>query len=186
MTIAQHTKQKKTKTKTKSNPTEEVLKWVKEFVEVPHPVFADMPPCPYARQARLDGKVEFKEVTDLEPDSNLWIYIDRFDFEKKDVLVLIMHPRRWKPHYTKKLAEQLNETFKRKNILVMEDHPQLVEKVKDVVLNQGKYILMLCQNRTKLKTFEDRLRQTDYYKNWSTKYEEEVTGSWRHPVKTES
>ena len=67
----------------------------------------------------------------------------------------------------------------------MEDHPQLVEKVKDVVLNQGKYILMLCQNRTKLKTFEDRLRQTDYYKNWSTKYEKEVTGPWRHPIKIE-
>ena len=67
----------------------------------------------------------------------------------------------------------------------MEDHPQLVEKVKDVVLNQGKYILMFCQNRTKLKTFEDRLRKTDYYKNWSSKYEEEVTGSWRHPIKIE-
>ena len=68
----------KTQKKTKNNPTEEVIKWVKEFVEVPHPVFADMPPCPYAKQARLDGKVEFKEVTDMEPDSNLWVYIDRF------------------------------------------------------------------------------------------------------------
>ena len=68
----------------------------------------------------------------------------------------------------------------------MEDHPQLVEKVKDVVLNQGKYILMLCQHRTKLKTSEDQLRKTDYYKNWSSKYEEEVTGSWRHPIKIES
>ena len=44
---------------------------------------------------------------------------------------------------------------------------------------------MFCQNRTKLKTFEDRLRKTDYYKNWSSKYEEEVTGSWRHPIKIE-
>ena len=180
--IVQHTKQK---TKTKNNPTEEVLKWVKEFVEVPHPVFADMPPCPYARQARLEGKVEFKEITDMEPDSNLWVYIDQFNFVKKDVLVIIADAKRWKPHYTKKLAEQLNEAFKNKNILVMEDHPQLVEKVKDVVLNQGKYILMFCQNRTKLKTFEDRLRKTDYYKNWSKKYEEEVTGSWRHPAKSE-
>ena len=66
----------------------------------------------------------------------------------------------------------------------MEDHPQLVEKVKNVVLNQGKYILFLCQERVKLQTFEKRLRQTDYYKNWSSKYEEEVTGSWRHPVKS--
>ena len=179
-----HKKKQKKKTKTKNNPTEEVIKWVKEFVEVPHPVFADMPPCPYAKQARLDGKVEFKEVTDMEPDSNLWVYIDRFDFKNKDVLVLIMDSKRWKPQYTKKLAGELNEAFKHKNILVMEDHPQLVEKVKYVVLNQGKYILFLCQERVKLQTFEKRLRQTDYYKNWSSKYEEEVTGSWRHPVKS--
>ena len=184
--MTQKKKQKtKTKTKTKSNPTDEVLKWVKEFVEVPHPVFADMPPCPYARQARLDGKVEFKEVTDMEPDSNLWVYIDRFDFKNKDVLVLIMDSKRWKPQYTKKLAGELNEAFKHKNILVMEDHPQLVEKVKNVVLNQGKHILFLCQERVKIQTFEKRLRKTDYYKNWSSKYEEEVTGSWRHPIKIE-
>ena len=80
-----HKKKQKKKTKTKNNPTEEVIKWVKEFVEVPHPVFADMPPCPYAKQARLDGKVEFQEVTDIEPDSNLWVYIDRFDFKKKSL-----------------------------------------------------------------------------------------------------
>ena len=175
----------KTQKKTKNNPTEEVIKWVKEFVEVPHPVFADMPPCPYAKQARLDGKVEFKEVTDMEPDSNLWVYIDRFDFKKKDVLVLIMHPRRWKPQYTRKVAGQLNETFKNKDIVVLEDHPQLVEKVKDVVLNHGKYILLFVQNKTKLHNAEKQLRKTDYYKNWSTKYEEEVTGSWRHPLKIE-
>ena len=139
--------------------------------------------CPYARQARLDGKVEFKEITDMEPDSNIWVHIDQFDFDKKDVLVIIADAKRWKPHYTKKLAEQLNEAFKNKNVLVMEDHPRLIEKVKNVVLNQGKYTLLFCQSRTKLQKFEKRLRKTDYYKNWSSKYEEEVTGSWRHPVK---
>ena len=176
----------KQKTKTKSNPTEDVLKWVKEFVEVPHPVFADMPPCPYARQARLENKTEFKEVTDMEPDSNIWIYIEQFDFDKKDILVLIFDKKRWKPHYTKQLAEELNETFKKRNIVVIEDHPKLVERVKDVILNQGNYILLFCQSRTKLQKFEKQLRKTGYYKNWSKKYEEQVTGSWRHPVKIES
>ena len=54
-----------------------------------------------------------------------------------------MHPRRWKPQYTKKVAGQLNQAFKNKDIVVLEDHPQLVEKVKDVVLNHGKYIWLL-------------------------------------------
>ena len=183
--IAQHTKQKKKTKKTKSSPTKEVQKWIREFVEVPHPVFANFPPCPFAKKARLENKTEFKEVSDMEPDSNIWIYIDRFDFKKKDILILIFNKRRWKPYYTKKLAEELNETFKKKNIVVIDDHPKLVERVKDVILNNGSYILLFCQERTKLQKFEKQLRKTDYYKNWSTKYEEEVTGSWRHPIKIE-
>ena len=65
----------------------------------------------------------------------------------------------------------------------MEDHPLKAEAVKDVKLNQGKYILFFVQSRTKVATFEKMLRKTEYYKNWDSKYEEEVTGSWRHPVK---
>jgi len=122
----------------------------------------------------------------MEPDSNIWIYIEKFDFDKKDILILIFDKKRWKPYYTKKLAEELNESFKNKDIVVIEDHPKLIERVKDVVLNQGNHILIFCQRRTKLQIFEKQLRKTDYYKNWSTKYEEEVTGSWRHPVKIES
>jgi hypothetical protein len=63
----------------------------------------------------------------------------------------------------------------------MEDHPRLVEKVKDVKLNQGKYTLLLVQSRTKLKKFADILDKSDYYKNWSKGYRELVTGTWRHP-----
>ena len=178
--------QKISKHKTKSNPREEVIRWVKEFVEVPHPMFADYPPCPYAKQARLDGKVDFVELTDMEPDSNIWCNIDHFDFDNKDVLVIITDAKRWTPHYTQKLAGQLNGTYAHRDLLIMEDHPKLVEKVKDVKLNQGRYTLLLVQRRTKLKRFEDILKKTDYYRNWSKGYRESVTGTWRHPVKYRS
>jgi predicted nuclease of restriction endonuclease-like RecB superfamily len=176
--------QKRSKHKTKSSPREEVIRWVKEFVEVPHPMFADYPPCPYAKQARLAGKVDFVELTDMEPDSNIWCNIDHFDFDNKDVLVIIADAKRWTAHYTQKLAAQLNGTYAHKDLLIMEDHPGLVEKVKDVKMNQGKYTLLLVQSRTKLKRFADILDKSDYYKNWSTKYRESVTGTWRHPVKS--
>ena len=170
--------------KTASSPKQEVISWVKEFVEVPHPMFADYPPCPYAKQARLAGKVEFVELTDMEPDSNIWTSIDHFDFDNKDVLVIIADAKRWTPHYTQKLADQLNGTYAHRDLLIMEDHPKLVEKVKDVKLNHGKYTLLLVQSRVKLKKFADMLNKTDYYRNWSTKYRESVTGTWRHPLKS--
>ena len=179
-------KKHKSKQKTKSNPREEVIQWVKEFVEVPHPMFADYPPCPYAKQARMQGKVDFRELTDMEPDSNIWCNIDHFDFDNKDVLVIIADAKRWTPHYTQKLASQLNGTYANRDLLIMEDHPSLVEKVKDVKLNQGKYTLLLVQSRTKLKRFADILDKSDYYRNWSKGYRESVTGTWRHPVKSRS
>ena len=178
--------QKKSKQKTTSSPREEVIQWVKEFVEVPHPMFADYPPCPYAKQARMQGKVDFVELTDMEPDSNIWCNIDHFDFEKKDVLVIIADAKRWTPHYTQKLAAQLNDTYAPRDLLIMEDHPKLVEKVKDVKMNQGRYTLLLVQRRTKLKRFEDILKKTDYYRNWSKGHRESVTGTWRHPLKSRS
>ena len=147
--------QKRSKQKTASSPREEVIRWVKEFVEVPHPMFADYPPCPYAKQARMQGKVDFVELTGMEPDSNIWTSIDHFDFEDKDVLVIIADAKRWTAHYTQKLASQLNGTYANRDLLIMEDHPRLVEKVKDVKLNQGKYTLLLVQSRTKLKKFAD-------------------------------
>ncbi len=163
--------------------TDDVIKWVKEFVEVPHPVFADLPPCPYAKQARLDGKVDFVELTDDHADGEIWQRINKFDSEKKDVLVIIAQPDRWTAKETVKLAEDLNKHFKVKNLLIMEDHPDIIETVKEVKLNQGKYTLLFVQNRSKVAHFEKMLRNTDYYKNWDPKYEKEVTGSWRHPVK---
>ena len=171
----QHKKQK-SKQKTKSNPREEVIQWVKEFVEVPHPMFADYPPCPYAKQARMQGKVDFVQLTDMEPDSNIWTSIDHFDFEKKDVLVIIADAKRWTPHYTQKLAAQLNGTYANRDLLIMED----------VKLNQGRYTLLLVQRRTKLKRFADILDKSDYYKNWSKGHRESVTGTWRHPLKSRS
>ena len=187
MTTAQKKQnQKRSAQKTKSNPREEVIRWVKEFVEVPHPMFANYPPCPYAKQARLDGKVDFRVLTDAEPDSNIWCNIDHFNFDSKDVLVIIADAKRWTAHYTQKLAAQLNGTYQHRDLLIMEDHPELVEKVKDVKLNQGKYTLLLVQRRTKLMKFEDILKKTDYYKNWSKGYRESVTGTWRHPLKSRS
>jgi len=134
----------------------------------------------------LDGKVEFKELTDAEPDSNIWTRIDHFDFKNKDVLVIIAAAKRWTPHYTRKLAEQLNQTYQRDDLLIMEDHPRLIEKVKNVRLNQGQHTLLFVQHRVKLKKFEDILKRTNYYNNFSKSYHRSVTGTWRHPAKSRS
>ena len=39
-----------------------ILQWMEKFVEVPHPSFGNMPPCPYARQYRVQDKIKIVQA----------------------------------------------------------------------------------------------------------------------------
>ena len=60
--------------------------------------------------------------------------------------------------------------------MVLEDHPDTVERVKGVTLNNGEYILFLAQRLSKLNHFSKMLETGPYYKNWSKTYLESVKG----------
>tara|TARA_Y100001970_G_C13976018_1_gene720666 strand:- start:247 stop:747 length:501 start_codon:yes stop_codon:yes gene_type:complete len=163
--------------------TDDVKKWISEFVTKPNPVFGNLPPCPFAQKAILDDKVEFLELDGVADYPTLYGHIFNFDFETKDVLCMIAQPDHFTADETVKLAEDLNNHFMRDDIVVLEDHPEIKESVKEVQLNNGTYILFLVQSLSKLNKFADMLRNTDYYKNWDPNYEKEVTGPWRRPSK---
>ena len=70
----------------KQTPTQKIKKWISDFVTKPNPVFGDLPPCPYARKAIVDGKVEFLELDGIGAFGTIFTHIWEFDFDKKDVL----------------------------------------------------------------------------------------------------
>ena len=104
--------------------TEYITRWMKEFVEQEHPVFAGLPACPYARQARLSGRVRMIHMTSAEPDSNCWQHISNTNFDKTDALVLILDAKRWTLKYTHDVVDQLNSVFMPRDVVVLEDHPR--------------------------------------------------------------
>jgi len=74
------------------------------------------------------------------------------------------------------IAEVLNERFMPRDIVVLEDHPDIEEKVKSATLNNGHYTLFLAQRLSKLNRFSQMLESGPYYKNWSRSYLESVKG----------
>ena len=46
----------------KKTPTQKIKIWIKDFLTKRNPVFGDLPPCPFARKAMMDKKVEFIEL----------------------------------------------------------------------------------------------------------------------------
>ena len=160
----------------KQNPTQTIKNWISEFVTKPNPIFGDLPPCPFAQKAMVEDKVSFLELDGVADYNTLYGHIFNFDFEDKDVLIMIAQPDHFTPEETEKMAKDLNGYFMSKDIVILEDHPEINEHVKDVKLNNGKYILFLAQSLSKLNKFSKMLETGPYYKNWSKGYLESVKG----------
>ena len=60
-----------------------LLKWMEEFVEVPHPSLGGWPPCPFARQARLSNNIDIRQGTDPYADCMELLY---YDWDKEVVV----------------------------------------------------------------------------------------------------
>ena len=74
----------------------------------------------------------------------------------------------------------MNHTFRRDDIVVLEDHPDYKEKIGSVSMSNGRYCLMFVQKKSKLNQFSNILKQTtDYYKNWTQAELDDVV-TWRH------
>lgn len=157
---------------------EHVTKWMENFVEKDHPVFGGLPPCPYARQARLQGRVRMIHMTSAEPDSNCWHHIEHTNFDKTDALILILDSKRWTLRYTHDMVDQLNSVFMPRDVVILEDHPSQKEIISGVTVNNGRYILLLCQRLSTLNRFSEVLKKKGYYAQWSKKNIADVV-TWR-------
>ncbi len=164
----------------KQTPTQKIKNWINKFITKPNPVFGDLPPCPFARKAIMDSKVEFVELPGTADWRTLYQLIWNFDFEEKDVLCMIAEPDHFTADETMGIARELNDRFMPRDVVILEDHPEISEKVKHVTLNNGEYILFLAQGLSKLNRFAKILESGPYYKNWSKSYLESVKG-FRHP-----
>lgn len=155
---------------------EQLLAWMKEFVEQPNPVLGNWAPCPYARQARINNqiKVEFIEALGLckETYDNLH-WLDSFD-----VLILCFDHKKIDPVLTQAYVKILNSSLMKENIVILEDHPAAKEYVNGVKMNFGKCGLLVIQNLDKLNTASEQLKSKGYYDHWSQAELDEVV-SWR-------
>ena len=169
----------------KQTPTQTIKSWIKDFVTKPNPIFGNLPPCPYAQKAIVDGKVKFLELDGIGEFGTIFTHIWNFDFDKKDVLVLIADPEQFTAKQTVDIADKLNFAFMPRDVVVLEDHPDIDERVKGVKLNNGHYTLFLAQRLSKLNKFSRMLESGPYYKNWSKSYLESVKG-FRDPSRSRS
>jgi len=144
----------------------DIERWIIDFVEKPNPLLNNWPPCPYARQARLNKKVDirpglFNLINDLK-------HVSMGDFE---VLAYVYNRTQWSADEFNELVETVNISYlAQRGLIALADHPDDVETVKGVVMNQGTYAIVFVQDINKLNHFAKILGKKDFYLDWNEEY----------------
>lgn len=150
--------------------------WIVEVLDKPQPWLNNLPSCPYAKQALINNRVDFRRshtyVTDVQK------LFDGWD-SQFDVVVLVCDDKISSDIFSRHVAD-LNKHYAPLGYACLEDHVDCAETVKDIVFNNGKYNLILCQQLDKLNTASVQLDKQGYYKHWDKDYYDQVV-SWRLP-----
>ena len=145
--------------------TKEVEDWINEVISKPNKIFGNLPPCPYARKAWKDKKVK---VT--YDKSVLMEDYAKLNSGELDLIMIIQQDANVDELY--ELKDYLESNLGR-DYVILEDHPELKEKVGDMNLNFGKPVLFV-QNRKKLTEARKFLETKDYYKNFDKEYKDDI------------
>ena len=150
-----------------------LLKWMEEFVEVPHPGLGGWPPCPFARQARLSKNLDIRQGFDPYADCMELLYYNW----AKEVVVL------WYDHVDPESfiddINRANGVLLSKDIVALEDHPNTEEIIAGVKMNFGLCPIIVLQKNSKLNIAADQLEEKGYYHTWSQSDLDKIV-TWRY------
>jgi hypothetical protein len=150
--------------------------WMVEFLERPDPLLGDWSPCPYARQARLNNKIDirFSEVDNLLKSVKQSLPI----LEEKDVIIICFDHNYIDKKVLAQFVKDTNKEIMKDNYVILEDHPNEVEFVNGLLMNFNYCGLLLIQKLDKLKAASDKLRSKGYYDVWGKQELDDVV-NWR-------
>ena len=144
----------------------DIINWLVNFVEQPHPDLGGWPPCPHARRARLDGQFDI-QPGQIDP------YTDLMKAELGDKLVIayVYDRQSFTADEFNQQVDAVNRGFLlARDIIALADHPDDPEVVKGVTMNQGDHALVLIQPLSKLDSFARMIAAKGYYDGWPEHY----------------
>lgn len=147
---------------------QDIKSWIETFVEVPHPALGNWPPCPYARQAKLNN--EYRVQIGIHPLLDL-AQLTIAGLGDKKVVILAYDAKQWNYNEFHQALEYANTEFlPSKDLIALEDHPDDSEIVNGVSMNQGTYALALVQSLSDLNSKAELMARKGFYDTWPEDY----------------
>ena len=158
----------------------ELVDWSSTVLEKANPYFNNLPPCPYARQAWLDGRVSvlFKYEDNKQA---LYNTISQFD-DNFDLAIIVDFKFDEDPDQFHTYLDEINDViadgmFVDRDIWVMGFHPhdeesEFVSEVEHGFEPQidAEYAMIFVQRLSKLQEAADKLDKKGYYDKYNGEY----------------
>ena len=146
------------------------------FVEKPNPMLNNWAPCPYARQARINDKIEiqYSEIDTLISTVNNSLPL----LDTCDVVVICFDHTKIDAISLQEIVNNLNKKLMINNYVILEDHPDAIEYINNVHMNFKYCGLLVIQKADKLAEASLQLNTKGYYDVWSREELDSVV-SWR-------
>ena len=155
----------------------DVSDWIIRWVSVYDPCL-DKIPCPFARSALLNMKIDWHWAQDAK-DLKLFLHSIVEQGLSNEVLVVGMDPNMITSTELSYITRQANEKWLMPiDIVALEDHPDDPEIIAGAKMNQGTYALLLIQSKIKLNQASMILRKQGYYDSWTQEQIDDVV-TWR-------
>jgi len=144
----------------------EIEQWLIEFVEKPSPALQGWAPCPYARKARVQSRIKYVFVRPEAFETEVEIQIQAFS-DSEEVVVIGTVPSKHSVDDISKISKRLRDRYWSQDFWVLFDHPEDLEEIRGVKMNQGQYLLAMVQRLSKLSKASEHLEKEGYYRAWS-------------------
>ena len=147
--------------------------WIITFLSTPQEILLGYPPCPYARKALLENKINFLSSNNytrviLEEVTN---WNNLFD------VLLVECGNVDKDQFVNDVAN-INTEILAKGFVALEDHVEIEEPLHHLDFRNGKYNIILVQRLDKINQAGASLKKLGYYNNWSKDMIDSVV-TWR-------
>ena len=145
---------------------QDIMQWITDFVERPHPSLNNWPPCPHARRARIEGQLDIRPGA-AEPYTDLRsVEMGRFE-----VIVFVYDPAEFAAEEFEQQIRAVNAAFLvPRDLVALADHPDCPETINGVVMNQGQWAIAFVQSLSRLDSVAINLAHRGYYHNWPEDY----------------
>jgi hypothetical protein len=145
---------------------QDITQWVIDFVEKPHPLLNSWAPCPYARRARVEGKFDIRPGQINPISDGAFQHMDSYD-----VIAYVYDSKRFSAEEFNEMVNNVNVWHLRsRGMFALADHPDDVETVNGVVMNQGQYAICFLQDLAKLDAHAVMLADRGFYQDWPDEY----------------